>query len=164
MRNLDVEMVHLQCPHCPFLHRKGTFQSLLPFPVLNQKLISENRMVVVRDCREWEMRWHRSKQMFSYKKKLWASLVAQWLRIHLLMQGTRVWALVQEDPTCRGATKPVSHNYWACALKPASHNYWACVPQPLKPVRLDPMLHNKRSHRNEKPAHQNEEQPSLASN
>ena len=39
------------------------------------------------------------------------SLVAQWLRIHLLMQGTWVRALVQEDPTCRGATKPVSHNY-----------------------------------------------------
>ena len=40
-----------------------------------------------------------------------ASLVAQWLRIHLPMQGTRVRALVQEDPTCRGATKPVHHNY-----------------------------------------------------
>ena len=40
-----------------------------------------------------------------------ASLVAQWLRICLPMQGTRVRALVWEDPTCRGATKPVSHNY-----------------------------------------------------
>ena len=40
-----------------------------------------------------------------------ASLVAQWLRICLLMQGTRVRALVWEDPTCRGATGPVSHNY-----------------------------------------------------
>ena len=39
------------------------------------------------------------------------SLVAQWLRIHLPIQGTRVQALVQEDPTCRGATKPVRHNY-----------------------------------------------------
>ena len=39
------------------------------------------------------------------------SLVAQWLRIRLPMQGTRVRALVQEDPTCRGATKPVRHNY-----------------------------------------------------
>ena len=35
------------------------------------------------------------------------------------MQGTRVWALVQEDPTCRRATKPVHHNYWAWALEPA---------------------------------------------
>ena len=41
----------------------------------------------------------------------WASLVAQWLRIYLPMQGTRVRSLVQEDPTCRGATKPVRHNY-----------------------------------------------------
>ena len=39
------------------------------------------------------------------------SLVAQWLGIHLPMQGTRVRALVLEDPTCRGATKPVCHNY-----------------------------------------------------
>ena len=40
----------------------------------------------------------------------WASLVAQWLRVCLLMQGTRVRALVWEDPTCRGAAGPVSHN------------------------------------------------------
>ena len=38
------------------------------------------------------------------------SLVAQWLRIRLPMQGTRVRALVREDPTCHGATKPVRHN------------------------------------------------------
>ena len=40
-----------------------------------------------------------------------ASLVVQWLRVCLPMQGTRVRALVWEDPTCRGATRPVSHNY-----------------------------------------------------
>ena len=45
------------------------------------------------------------------KKNSRASLVAQWLRICLPMQGTRVRALVWEDPTCRGATRPVSHNY-----------------------------------------------------
>ena len=60
-----------------------------------------------------------------------ASLVAQWLRIRLPMQGTRVRALVQEDPICRGATKPVRRNYWACALEPVSHNYWAYEPQLL---------------------------------
>ena len=43
--------------------------------------------------------------------KAGTSLVTQWLRIHLPMQGTQVRALVQEDPTCRGATKPVCHNY-----------------------------------------------------
>ena len=40
-----------------------------------------------------------------------ASLVAQWLGVCLPMQGTRVRALVWEDPTCRGATGPMSHNY-----------------------------------------------------
>ena len=44
------------------------------------------------------------------KKAYRASLVAQWLRICLLMQGTRVRALVWEDPTCHGAAGPVSHN------------------------------------------------------
>ena len=78
-----------------------------------------------------------------YWWKRFPSLVVQWLRIRLPMQGTRVWALVREDPTCRRATKPVCHNYWACALEPASPNYWACEPQLLKPVHLEPELCNK---------------------
>ena len=71
-----------------------------------------------------------------------ASLVAQWLRIRLPMQGTQARALVREDPICRGANKPMRHNYWACALEP---------------VRLESMLCNKRSHRTEKPVHCKEE-------
>ena len=55
-----------------------------------------------------------------------ASLAAQWLRVCLLMQGTRVRALVWEDPTCRGAAGPVSHNYWACVSG-------ACAPQQERP-------------------------------
>ena len=47
----------------------------------------------------------------NYKTLMRASLVAQWLRICLLMQGTWVRALVWEYPTCRRATRPVSHNY-----------------------------------------------------
>ena len=91
------------------------------------------------------------------KKQFRVSLVAQWLRIHLPMQETRVWALVREDPTCCRAAKLVRHNYWACVLEPASHNYWVHVPQLLKPMRLEPMLCNKRSHRNAKATHCNEE-------
>ena len=72
-------------------------------------------------------------------------------------QGTRVQDLVWEDLTCSGAAKPVRHNYWTWALEPANHNWWAHAPQLLKPARLEPVLHNKRSHRNEKPAHLNEE-------
>ena len=44
------------------------------------------------------------------KLSIGASLVAQWLRICLLMQETRVRALVWEDPTCHGAAGPVSHS------------------------------------------------------
>ena len=76
-------------------------------------------------------------------KQTGTSLVAQWLRIRRPMQGTQVRALVREDPTCRRATKPMCHNYWACALEPMSHNY-------LKPTCLEPALRNERSHGNEK--------------
>ena len=93
----------------------------------------------------------------SLKLMNWPSLVAQWLRIHLPMQGTQVGALVQEDPTCHRTIKPVCYNYWACALEPVSHNYWAHMPQLLKSVCLEPVLCNKRSHCNEKPVHRNEE-------
>ena len=43
------------------------------------------------------------------------SLVVQWLRIRLPVQGTQVRSLVQEDSTCRRATKPMRHNYQARA-------------------------------------------------
>ena len=55
-----------------------------------------------------------------------------------------VWSLIQEDPTCLGATKPKHHNYWACALEPGNCSYWSLS-------ALEPMLCDKRSHGNEKP-------------
>ena len=63
------------------------------------------------------------------------ALVVQWLRISLPKQETPVQSLVQEDPTCRRATKPMCHHYGACALQP--------------------VLCNKRGHHDEKPAHDN---------
>ena len=59
--------------------------------------------------------WKREQKKELLKSHLGSSLVAQWLRICLPMQGTRVRALVWEDPTCREAARPVSHNCWACA-------------------------------------------------
>ena len=59
------------------------------------------------------------------------------------MQETQVWSLVQEDRTWCGATKPVGHNYQACALEPGSCNYWAHVPQlqsPRAPALQQEML------------------------
>ena len=40
-----------------------------------------------------------------------ASLVAWWQRIHLPMQETQVQSLIQDNPICYGATKPMHHNY-----------------------------------------------------
>ena len=33
--------------------------------------------------------------------------MVQWLRIHLPMKATQVQSLIQEDPTCCGATEPM---------------------------------------------------------
>ena len=107
---------------------------------------------------------------FKIKCKCRTSLVVQWLRICLPMEGTNVQSLVWEDPTCRRATKPMRHNYWNRSLEPMSFNYWAHASQLLKqvhsgahmlqllrPVCLEPVLCKKRSHCNEKPMHNNEE-------
>ena len=50
------------------------------------------------------------------------------------MQETPVQSLIREDPTCQGATQPMCHDYWACAIQPGSHNNRTHVPQFLKPV------------------------------
>ena len=64
-------------------------------------------------------------------------LVAQWLRIHLPVQETWVWSLIQEDLTCHRAIKLVHHNYWTCALEPGGRNYSAHMLQVLKPCTLE---------------------------
>ena len=40
-----------------------------------------------------------------------ASLVVQWLGLHLPIQGTQIPSLVQEDPTGHRTTKLMCHNY-----------------------------------------------------
>ena len=98
----------------------------------------------------------------THRKKKGTSLVVQWLRICLPIQGTQVQFLIQEDPAHHGATKHVHPNYWARTLEHASHNYMkptcprASTPQPEKPPkwevhapqwRIDPAHCNKRKPR-----------------
>ena len=61
------------------------------------------------------------------------------------MQETQVWSLVQEDPICCGAPKPVCHNYWAWSswaralelqLLKSAHPR-ACAPQQEKPQQWE---------------------------
>ena len=67
----------------------------------------------------WVVKESHLKTLCFKRKTTGASLVAQCLGVCLLMQGTWVRALVWEDPTCCGATKPMCHNYWARA--PRAH-------------------------------------------
>ena len=69
-----------------------------------------------------------------------ASLIVQWLWIHLAVQGTPVGPLVQEDPTSQGATKTMHHNLCSRVQ----------VLQILKLVHLQPILCYKKCHCSEK--------------
>ena len=109
------------------------FESLHHFPwsVLMLEITSSKQALTVfwRILYCWaviELMTLRCLKILCFKKSDRASLVAQWLRICLPMQGTRVRALVWEDPACRGAAGPVSHNCWACASG-------ACAPQQERP-------------------------------
>ena len=117
-----------------------TYKQLIQINIKNQNNPIKNgqknwiNIFPKRTCRWPKSTWkdaqhHWSSEKCKSKPQWGASLVAQWLRICLPMQGTWVQALVRADPTCRRATKPVHHNYWACALEPACHNYWARVPR-----------------------------------
>ena len=66
-----------------------------------------------------------------------AFLVVQWLRIHLAVQRTPVQSLIQKDPICCRATKPLCHSYWARVPT-------ARAPQQEKPLqgRVAPTHHN----------------------
>ncbi|KAJ8785411.1 hypothetical protein J1605_007008 [Eschrichtius robustus] len=106
------------------------------------------------------------------------SLVAQWLRIHLPTQGTRVRALVQEDPTCRGATNPrgfpggavvesLPANAGDTGSSPGlgrSHvlrSSWAHEPQLLS-LRVWSLCSTRRGRDSERPVHRDEEWSPLA--
>ena len=110
----------------------------------------QQRRRVLKDCCWVFPPYYKSHKCLLYG----TSLVVQWLRIHLPMQGTQVRSLVGEDPTCCRATKPLCHNCWVRALGPTGHNCWvhALGPtghycwvrllQPLKPTCLQPVLCN----------------------
>ena len=86
-----------------------------------------------------------------------ASLVAQWLRIHLPMRGAWVWSLAWEDSTRHGAAKPMRHSYWDCALTPGSRSYWATLrARALQEGSEEPTHHNERklAHSKEDPVQQ----------
>ena len=105
------------------------FIAMTVYTKFNNKLSSLcffSSIIVIISCSSWLLLKTTLLEGMLKNDLLGASLVVQWLRIRLPMQGTRVRALVREDPTCHGATGPVSHNYWACASG-------ACAPQQERP-------------------------------
>lgn len=104
-------------------HSNGFSTTALPGPPLLARITSHPTPAqLLKQCRHWEMENLLTHTLWGPKIQGGTSLVAQWMRICLPIQGTRVCSLVWEDPTCLGTTKPVVHNYWAwvpraCALQ-----------------------------------------------
>ena len=88
-------------------------------------LTGSNKAAPPTACPEWSSNLS---ILWSKCKLSWTSVVAQWIKVYLPMQGTEVWSLVLEDPTCHRATKLLHHNYWVCALDLGNSNYWAHTP------------------------------------
>ena len=72
------------------------------------------------------------------------SMVVQWIRIRLAMQGMQAQSLVRE-----------LRLYMSCSNS-------VCMLQLISPCALEPVLLNKRGHHNEKPVHHNLESSSFS--
>ena len=80
------------------------------------------------------------------------------MRICLPMQGSQVWFLVVQVPTCHRATKPrVPQLLSQCSGAQEPQLLSPCAAT-KKAMRLQPVFYNKRSHCSEKPMHCNKEE------
>ena len=67
---------------------------------------------IIAPCLQLPLTWWSSRTSLfptfsvSRKNSTRTSLVVQWLRIHLPMQGPGVWSLIREDSTCYGQPNP----------------------------------------------------------
>ena len=126
--------------------------------ILDVKLLSYSYFQnVLRNVDHFILEWKYKEGIMSkvkIKRNIWGtSLVVQWLRLWLPMQGTWVQFLVQEGPTCHRTAKPMQQ------LNLCSR---AWVSQPLKSTHPELVLHNKRSHCDEKQEHHSKEQARFA--
>ena len=84
----------------------------------------------------------RLKQLSSSNSSSRTSLVVQWLRVCLPMQGIWVWFMVQEDTTCPRATKAVHLSCGVCAPEPgaAAAEPTCSAQSPSSAIREWPLL------------------------
>ena len=88
---------------CPMIGLSKIFNTCNPFYKLGESVMNRESQFYLQMAPMF--------QQFTQEGKRRASLVVQWFRIHLPMQGTQVQFLVQEDSTGHRTTKPVHHSY-----------------------------------------------------
>ena len=148
--------------HKSLLNNCLLLYKLLSWNVFTQIFFCPNSKTVLLDETNSAVPTHNelesSKEIFCiYKLKTWAkgSPGGSVAKSSPANAGDMGSSLIWKDPTYCWATKPMSHNYWACTLEPRSSNYWAHVCSSWSWHTLEPMLCDKRSHCSEKPAHHN---------
>ena len=87
----------------PWIH--GNFS---PMSLINLFFLLPNIWLLILDTEQ-----QTNLSLVTKPSSLGTSLFVQWLGVCLPMPGAQVRSLVQEDPTCRGATKPAHCNCWA---------------------------------------------------
>ena len=101
-------------PPMPWREEPGRLQSMGTQRVRHDLAAKQQQALcrfvsqTLRQTISWRSLWffQNGEIFFYHKRKTRTSLVVQWLRICLPMQGTQVQQLVWEDSTCRGTTKP----------------------------------------------------------
>ena len=88
-------------------------------------------------ARLWVSVFSKKKGGGGFKKSFWR--LSWWSVIKNPPADTGDTSLIQEDPTCCGAAKPMRHSYWACALEPGKCNCWAHVPRACAPHQEKPL-------------------------
>ena len=122
---------------------------------LHYLLSARQKLWTLCDIFSWFVAWCHEKNQ--KKTCPWTSLVVQWIIICLPMHGTQVQSLVREDSTCLGQLSPCATTTESAlqSLRATAKEPLHCrQPQLLRPEHLEPVLCNKRSQHNEKPAPQ----------
>ena len=142
--------------NCLLSHHLWTeYKNSLISEVIREMQIWENRKLNTHDIgpNTKKVKLHKSlMKIWNTESILWASFAPQCWRYCLPANAGDLDLTPGPGGSHMSWSNYMNCSYWACALEPKSRKYWGLH-------TLESMLHNRRSHHSEKPAHPTKEQP-----